>query len=334
MRLLTQQEKSTLILLTTATLAATVITVYFSINIEKKNKHILSSKIHIIHTGGEIETKFKENYSKNLNKYDISSYEPLMNSSNIVPKDWNIIAEDIGRKYHDYDAFIIVCERDTLAYTASALSFMFENLSKPIVLTDGEVNSAVKLTSTTKIPEVMVASGGKLLRGCRVVYKSSDYFTSPNYPPLNQVNSLSPPEEHPQIKFVNPNINVVVIKVFPGINAKYLLNFMNNADVHGIVLEMYGTGNGPISQNFLDAISTLAKKGIVIVAVSQNNQVIGSEINIRILEAGVLAGYDMTTTAAYAKICFLLGNVEDKKLIGQLMEKTFRGEMTVNYPTL
>jgi L-asparaginase/Glu-tRNA(Gln) amidotransferase subunit D len=331
MRLLTQDEKSTLILLTTATLAAIAITLYFSINIEKRNKHILSSKIHIIHTGGEIETKFKENYSKNLNKYDISSYEPLMNSSNIVPKDWNIIAEDIGRKYQNYDAFIIVCGRDTLAYTASALSFMLENLSKPVVLTDGEVNSAVKLTSTTKIPEVMVASGGKLLRGCRVVYNSTDYFTSPNYPPLNQVNSLSPPEEHPHIKFVNPNINVVVIKVFPGINAKYLIN---NADVHGIVLEMYGTGNGPISQNFLDAISVLAKKGIVIVAVSQNNQVIGSEIDIRILEAGVLAGYDMTTTAAYAKICFLLGNVKDKKLIGQLMEKSFRGEMTVNYPTV
>jgi L-asparaginase len=331
MRLLTQDEKSTLILLTTATLAATAITLYFSINIEKKNKHILCSKIHIIHTGGEIETKFKENYSKNINKYDISSYEPLMNSSNIVPNDWNIIAEDIGRKYHNYDAFIIVCGRDTLAYTASALSFMLENLSKPVVLTDGEVNSAVKLTSTTKIPEVMVASRGKLLRGCRVVYKSSEHFTSPNYPPLNQVNSLIPPEEPPRIKFVNPNINVVVIKVFPGINAKYLIN---NADVHGIVLEMYGTGNGPISQNFLDAIRALANKGIVIVAVSQNNQVIGSEIDIRILEAGVLAGYDMTTTAAYAKICFLLGNVKDKKIIGQLMEKPFRGEMSVNYPTV
>jgi len=333
MRLLTQDEKSTLILLMTATFAAIAISVYLSINIQKKNDHILSNKIHIIHTGGEVENKFKENYKSKKYRYYLESYEPLMNSSNIVPKDWNIIAKDIGRKYQHYDAFVIVSGRDTLAYTASALSFMLENLSKPVIFTDGEVASAVKLASKTKIPEVMVASRGQLLRGCRIVYKSN-HFISPNYPPLNQENSLRAPKDQPQIKFVNPNINVIVIKIFPGINAKYFLNLINNADVHGIVLEMYGDGNGPISENFLDAIKLLAKKGVVIVAVSQSNQLIASEIDIRILEAGVLAGYDMTTTAAYAKLCFLLGNVEDKKLIGQLMEKTFRGEMTENYPTI
>jgi L-asparaginase len=333
MRLLTQDEKSTLILLTTAALAATAISVYLGINTQRKNENILSNKIHIIHTSGEIENEFKEKYSNKSKKLDIDYYDPLMNSSDIVPQDWNIIAENIGRKYHHYDAFVIVSGRDTLAYTASALSFMLENLSKPVVFTDGQLESAVKLASKTKIPEVMVASRGQLLRGCRVVYKS-DYFTSPNYPPLNQVNSLRKPEDPPQIKFVNPNINVIVIKVFPGINAKYFLNLINSADVHGIVLEMYGAGNGPISQNFLDAIRSLAKKGVVIVAVSQSDELVASEIDIRILEAGVLAGYDMTTTAAYAKLCFLLGNVEDKKIIGQLMEKTFRGEMTVNYPTI
>ena len=180
MRLLTQNEKSTLIILMTATLAAIAISVYLSINIQKKNDHILYNKIHIIHTGGEVEDKFKENYKSKRYHYNLESYEPLMKSSNIVPNDWNIIAKDIGRKYQHYDAFVIVSGRDTLAYTASALSFMLENLSKPVVFTDGEVASAVKLASKTKIPEVMVASGGQLLRGCRIVYKSN-HFISPNF---------------------------------------------------------------------------------------------------------------------------------------------------------
>jgi L-asparaginase len=250
-----------------------------------------------------------------------------MNSSEIVPKDWNIIAEDIGRKYNNYDAFIIVCGRDTLVYTASALAFMIENLTKPIILTDGDVDSAVRLSSKTKIPEIMIVSGGKLLRGCRTVHKSSHLFTSPNYPPLEDWNCLKSSTEPPQIKFINPKINIIVVKIFPGMTAKYFLNLIN-ANVQGIILEMYCLGNAPTSENFLNAIDILAKKGVVIVAVSQCDEISEYDIDIRLLEAGVLSGQDMTTPAAYAKLYFLLSNVENKKLIGQLMEKSFRGEMT------
>ena len=316
MRFLTQREKSTLVFLTTSALVATAVTIYLGLNIQHKNEQILSNKIHIIHTGGEIEENFRKKYENNMGKYNINSYKPLMNSSNIVPKDWNIIAEDIGTKYNHYDAFVIVCGQDTLVYTASALAFMMENLSKPIILTDGDVDLAVQLSSKTKIPEVMIASGGKLLRGCRTVHK-----------PLDHLNCLQSPTEPPQIKFINPKINIIVVKVFPGMTAKYFLNLLN-ANVQGIILEMYCLGNAPTSEKFLDAISILAKKGVVILAVSQCDEISEYDVDIRLLEAGVLSGHDMTTPAAYAKLSFFLSNVNNKKLIGQLIEKSFRGEMS------
>jgi L-asparaginase len=327
MHFLTQREKSSLVFLISGALIATVLTIYLGLNIQQMNEKILSNKIHVIHTGGEIEEHFIKKYEHNIGKYSINSYKPLMNSSNIVPKDWNIIAEDIGRKYNNYDAFVIVCGRDTLVYTASALAFMMENLTKPIILTDGDVDSAVRLSSKTKIPEVMISSGGKLLRACRTVHKSSHLFTSPNYSPLEDWNCLKSPTEPPRIKFINPKINIIVVKIFPGMTAKYFLNLIN-ANVQGIVLEMYCLGNAPTSKKFLESISILAEKGVVIVAVSQCDEISEYDVDIRLLEAGVLSGYDMTTPAAYAKLSFLLSNVENKKLIGQLMEKSFRGEMT------
>jgi L-asparaginase len=332
-----QNEKVTLVFLIVAALVMVMVSIYLGVNSQFKSKELLNSKIHVIHTGGEIENNFKENYEKHKSKmgqFDLDTYDPPMSSSDIVPKDWNVIAEDIGKKYHGYDAFIVVCGRDTLTYTASALSFMLENLNKPVILTDGEVALALLLASTTKIPEVMVASRGKLLRGCRTVNNSTEYFTSPNYPPLEPYNALTPPQDPMQIKFVSGKVRVVVVKIFPGMDEKYLHNAIGNTEVHGVVFETYGVGRCPTNTKFLEAIGKLAKRGVVMVAVSQCNEISKPDVDIRLLEAGVLSGYDMTVTAAYTKLCFLLGNVKDKKLIGQLMEQTFRGEMSVNIPTI
>jgi L-asparaginase len=326
MKFLTKDEKSKLIFLITAALGATAISIYLSVNIQKNNEDILSNKIHVIHTSGEIEDEFRKNYGKIGLRPSVVSYQPLQKSSDIVPNDWNTIATDIGKKYNNYDAFVIVCGKDTLTYTASALSFMMENLGKPIIFTDGEVLSAVKLASSTRIPEVMIASEGQLLRACRTIHKSLDYFSSPQYPPLDSMNCLQFTEESMKITFVNPKITVSVIKVFPGMTDT---SFQVSKKVNGIVLEMYGNGTGPTSEKILNAISLLTKKGVVIIGVSQCDEIFNMDVNIQFLEAGVLSGGDMTTEAAYAKLYFLLSNVEDKKIIGQLMEKSFRGEMMI-----
>lgn len=333
MKFLSQQEKQTLVFLTTAALASTVVTIYLGLNTHQNNENVVSKKIYIIHACGNIEKNFKEKSNIKNVKYDIHSYRPQINSSDISPNDWNIIATDVSQQYNNYCAFVIVCGSDTMVYTASALSFMLENLSKPIIITNGNVKSAVKLASKTKIPEVMIEFKGKLLRGCRTIHKSVEYFSSPSYPYLERYNCLEQPGENFQIKFVDPNINILVVKVFPGIS-DISLNFSDDDIVSGIVLEIYESGNIPKSKNFINAIKKLIKKGVVIVAVSQCEEVLKFELDDNLLEAGVISGNDMTTPAAYAKLYFLLSNVKNTYLIYQLMEKTFRGEMTVNYPSI
>jgi L-asparaginase len=337
MRYLTTNEKITLVLLIMGALIMLTISIFLGINKTNTEQTLTNNKLRVIHTGGEIEPDFTEKYSKNsdkIGKYDIEVYNPLLNSSDNVPENWNIIAKDIGKIYSKYDAFILVCGKDILPYTASALSFMLENLSKPVILTDKELSSALMLASITKIPEVMVASQGKLLRGCRVVHKSTEKFLSPNYPELKPYNSFKVSKEKTHIRFVSPKVKIIVVKIFPGIDDKYLMNLVNNIEVHAIVFEMYGEGHAPTNGKFLSAINELAKKGIIMVAVSQCDEIQKPDVDIRLLRAGVLSGYDMTTPAAYAKLSFLLGNVEEKQLIGQLMEKTLRGEMVVNIPTI
>ena len=331
MKFLSQKEKQALVFLTTAALACIVLSIYLGLNTHQKNKNLVSKIIYIIHTCGDIDKNFKEN-SKSA-KYDIHSYQPQMNSCDIFPNDWNVIAADILQKYNNYCAFVIVCDSDTMCYTASALSFMLENLSKPVIITDRNVNSAVKLALKTKIPEVMIKVEGKLLRGCRTIHKSVEYFSSPRYPYLERYNCLEHPDENFQIKFVDPNINILIVKVFPGIT-DISLNFSDDDIVSGIVLEIYESGNAPNSKKFINAIKKLIKKGVVIVAVSQSEEALKFELNKNLLEAGVISGNDMTTPATYAKLYFLLSNVKNRNIIYQLMEKTFRGEMTVNYPTI
>ena len=333
MKFLSQKEKQALVFLTTAALASIVVSIYLGLNTHQNNENVDSKKIYIIHTSGNIEKNFKQNCNTKSVKYDIHSYQPQMNSCDISPNDWNVIAKDILQKYNNYCAFVILCGSDTMAYTASALSFMLENLSKPVIITDRNLKSAVKLASKTKIPEVMIEVEGKLLRGCRTIHKSLEYFTSPNYPYLDQYNCLEHPRENFQIKFIDPNINILVVKVFPGIS-DISLNFSDDDMVSGIVLEIYKSGNAPNYKNFINAIKKLIKKGVVIVAVSQCEEVLKFDLDKNLLEAGVISGNDMTTPAAYGKLYFLLSNVKNTNLIYQLMEKTFRGEMTVNYPTI
>lgn len=332
MRVLTHNEKVTLVILLVLALAAVSITTYLAINQADKNAATcLNQKLHVLNTGTEVQSNFKEKYQKYKNKigrYTAMAYDPPMNSSDVVPADWNQIAKDLASVYDKYDAFVVLVGKDTLAYTASALAFMLENLGKPVVLTDQNLVSALVLASQTPNTEVMVASHGELLRGCRTVASSTVDFASPNYPPLDSKTGLTKPTNPLQVKLVNPGINIVVVKLFPGINPGYMAPMLNQDKLHGIILEIWNGGTTPSSPEFLKVVNALAKKGVVIVAVAQSDQVEeGYETNMKLLEAGVLSGGDMTTSAAYTKLAFLLANVEDKKLIGQLMEQNFRGEM-------
>ena len=138
-------------------------------------------------------------------------------------------------------------------------------------------------------------------------------------------NSLQEPQEAIQIKLLDPNIKIGLVKIFPDINENSLEN-LDNFD--GIVFEIYCSGNIPKSLKFLDTIKELAEKGIVMVEVSQCDTVNNFDVDIHLLENGMLSGYDMTSSAAYAKLLFLLSNVKNKKIIGQLVEKSLRGEIT------
>jgi L-asparaginase len=335
MRYLSKNEKTTLKILVLGSLISIIVSVYLSLNKEKNTEGVLNSKILVIHLGGDIDSEFDIKYEKIKNHigiYDTFVYEPLINSSDINLSTWNSVVKIFSESYNNYDAFIILSGRDTLVYTACALSFMLENLQKPVIFTDGDLTNALYQSSYTKIPEVMVLSDKKLLRATKTICKNITEFTSPGYDELRLYNCFQIPNEMFQPKYVNENIKVIVVKIFPGIDEKYLAGMFTNTEVHGIVLETYINGKLPISEKIILALELLIKKGIIIVAVSQceNNNVL--YLDSRLINIGIISGHDMTTYTAFSKLCFLLSNVQDKKLVAQLMEQPFRGEITVENP--
>ena len=330
MKFLKLNEKIILVILVSLSLIMLTICIYLNLNTQDTSitEQYNHKKIFILHTGGNIENNFEQKYLKNKGKlveYNIKTYKPLIKSNDILVSDWNKIARDIYSVYNLYDAFIIISGLDTLSYTASALSFMLENLNKPVILTNKFLFSTFLLVSNIKIPEVMVLSHNKLLRGCRTIQQSNEYFISPNYPELKTKNSLIPSKDNIQVKLFDPKIRIIVIKLFPGIDYKYLINIFNNMGVHGVVLETYNTGNIPTCRKFLEVIKKLVNKGIMIVSVSEYNK--KPKLDSKLIKAGVIPGYDMTVSATYAKLYFLLSNVKNMKIIRQLMHKSFRGEI-------
>ncbi len=327
-----RDERTTLIALTVGAITMTILTLCL-VKAKNRRELILNNRIHVIQAGGNFEHGFLETYEKQKNlfgNFDSVVLEPHINSGELEPGEWNGLVAEIDSKYRSYDAFVIVVGRSTLAYTASALSFMLENLGKPVILVDEEVAPAIKVASSTRIPEVMVFSDGNLIRGCKAVPWSTSGFSSPNYPALTEKTCLRPPSGAYIARGVNPKSKVIVVRMFPGIDAKYINNTMAKEMPNAIVFQMYGLGYGPTNDDFLGVITMLAKKGVVMVSVSQVEQMNQPyEANDRFIAAGILDGRDMTTEAAFAKIHYLLANVEDRKLIGSLMSQNLRGEMVL-----
>ena len=292
-----------------------------------------------------------------LPQYNIHEYTPLLDSPNMTPNDWSAIARDICQHYDAYDGFIVLHGTDTMAYTASALAFMLDSLSKPVIVTGSQIplcevrNDAQEnlitslMLATAVIPEVCLYFNGRLLRGCRAVKVNAagfNAFDSPNYPllatigvdiHLNHSAIRLQPDAPLQMREIRGPI-VGALRLFPGISAQLLGNMLQ-PPLRGLILEAYGAGNGPANDpDFVAALHEAAERGIVIVDCTQclvgtvdlSKYATGSAL----ADAGVISGYDMTAEAALTKLSYLLNNEEDTAKVKALMQTNLRGELTRN----
>jgi L-asparaginase len=332
MKNLTENEKIVLVVFTVCALMSLVMCMYLSVNTRVKNKKVLNNRIYIIHAGGTVENTFDQNYITNrdiIGQFEVNVYDITVDSTNITPADWNRIATDLHSVYDMYDAFIIIVGKNTMTYTGAVLSFMLENLGKPVLLTDGELVNTLILASSTRIPEVMISSQGKLIRATRAVQYSDNAFTSPNFPALEEYNCLSPPLGEFSVKQIHPNVKISLVKVFPGMEHKQLLGLLNDQELRGIVVELYVDGNMPFNKKILGILKALINKGVIVVGVSENGQKQRMNIDLNMSSIGVISAHNMTVSSAFAKLYFLLSNVPDIKVIPELIQHSLRGELTI-----
>ena len=305
-----KQEKLTAFILSIGTLLSLFI--YLTLYSKNRFKEFYTNqRICVINAGVEIEKNFKKQYLKNrvnIGDFNLINIDEISN----YPDDWNNIVNKINTYYNDYDAFLILTKRDVIPYTASALSFMLENISKPEVM----VISYKKDKNKKKIPI--------LLRGCRTIQYSSDSFISPNYAPLTSKNCLKKPTDNFSIKLFDPKVKIVIVKLYPGFPTENILKIANK-DVDGVIIEKY---NDICLDNLEPEIQELAKKDIIIVSVDQTPRTVLDKNTDTKIEQDVIDGKDITTEAAYAKLYYILSNVEDTNLIPKIFDTNFRGEIT------
>ena len=299
---------------------------------------------------------------KHLNcTIDSVSFEEPIDSSNMNPKYWIAITEMIENNYEQFDGFVVLHGSDTMSYTASAISFMFENLSKPVIFTGsqlpiGDLRTDAKENLITSIEIAASQKNGKsiisevclyfeyqLYRANRTTKVNSEHFeafTSPNYPPLCESgvhlkfneSSIYQPRRSKKIKIRKKlEVNIVLLKLFPGITENVIKSILEIDGLKGVVLETYGSGNAPTDKWFVDLLKSALKKGIKIIDVTQcvsGTVILGQyETSVKLQKIGLISGKDLTTEAALAKLMYLLGENIPATEFKQVFETPLRGEM-------
>lgn len=297
-------------------------------------------------------------------KIDTWTFDPLIDSSDVEPSMWQTLAGLIKEQYERYDGFIILHGTDTMSYSASALSFMLDGLTKPVIFTgsqlpigvprtDGKENliSSVEIASAKDsdghalVPEVCICFGSKLMRGNRTVKINAevfDAFSSPNYPPLAEAGIniryrkefIRKPLDWYQSLSINTSLDtrVSILKLHPGITPQSVRHFLCDGQTRAVIIETYGAGNAPSAPWFLDAVSEAGKSGKIIVNVTQ---CLAGTVNMDIYatgksleKAGVVNGFDSTTESALAKLFYLLGKSEDNEWVKTMMGHNLKGEIS------
>lgn len=297
-------------------------------------------------------------------RIDAVSFSPIIDSSDIEPSTWQDIASTIEKNYDQYDGFVVLHGTDTMAYSASALSFMLKDLTKPVIFTgsqlpigvprtDGKENliSAVEIAAAKDenghalVPEVCICFDNKLLRGNRTTKVSSEdfhAFRSPNLAPLAEAginirynrSMIRYPEDWSAGLKVNYELDtrVSILKIHPGITPQVVRNILCGPETRAVIIETYGSGNAPSKEWFLDIVKEARSMDKILLNVTQCQ---AGEVNMDIYangkafkDCGVTGGGDLTTESALGKLFHLMGISSDNAEVRRNLQQNLRGEIS------